>query len=162
MGWIHYALGALPVSRALAREAEDPSSGPSDPSTAVEVGLLASLLDARRGHAASARLRLRTTLDLIGRENVFVDPQGELVNVADLAMVLQRPDVAGCLLDDLERFEQVAGQQLRPWVRARSSALGTTARPGARIRALSEPSGRALVSAAIGVLASAPGDSPGL
>ena len=162
MGWIHYALGALPVSRALAREAEDPSSGPSDPSTTVEVCLLASLLDARRGHTATARLRLRATFDLIGRENVFVDPQGELVNVADLAMVLQRPDVASCLLDDLERFEQVAGQQLRPWVRARSSALGTIARPGARIRALAESSGRALVSAAIGVLASAPGDSPGL
>jgi hypothetical protein len=158
MGWIHYALGALPVARALAREAEDPSSGPSDPSTTVEVGLLVSLLDARRGQAATARLRLRATFDLIGRENVFVDPQGELVNVADLAMILQRPDVAGCLLDGLERFEQVAGQQLRPWVRARSSALGTTAKPSAHIRPLAESSGRALVGAAIGALASAPGD----
>ena len=162
MGWIHYALGAFPVARALSRETDDPSSGPSDPATAVEAGFLASLVDARRGNAESARRRLRTTLDLIGHENVFVDPQGELAHVADLAVVLQRPDVASRLLADLEGFEQVAGQQLRPWVRARTIELGANAAPGSRSQALTGCSGPALLRAAIDALACAPGRPSGL
>jgi DNA-binding SARP family transcriptional activator len=162
MGWTHYALGALPVARALSREMEDPSSGPSDLATVFEAGMLASLLDARRGNAESARRRLRGTLELIGREHVFVDPQGELVNVADLAMLLKCPDVASSMLAELTRFEQVPGQELRPWVRARTLALGVTATQGPGTRALAESTGPTLVRDAIGSLASASAALPAL
>jgi DNA-binding SARP family transcriptional activator len=159
MGWAHYALGTMPVARALSREVEHAASGPSDPATAFEVGMLASMLDARRGDPGSARRRLRTALDLIGRESVFVDPQGELINVAELAVAMRRADVASSALAELHRFDETTGQRLRPWVRARAHALSSASAPAAQGLLASEGRGESIVRAAIDTLASAP-DEP--
>jgi hypothetical protein len=77
-------------------------------------------------------------------------------------MLLKCPDVASSMLAELTRFEQVPGQELRPWVRARTLALGVTATQGPGTRALAESTGPTLVRDAIGSLASASAALPAL
>ena len=158
-GWGYYGLGALPLARALAGELEEQSVGSADPATAFEIGLLSSLLDARRGSAGLARQRLRTVQNLIGRESVFSDTQSELINVAELAWLLQRADVASLVLRELRRFESVSGHRLRHWVQERAATLGARGLPSPQSLTLSDTQGSAVIRAAIDTLVA--GSAPG-
>ena len=151
-GWGYYGLGAVPVARALARELDEQSAGSADPATAFEIGLLSSLLHARQGCEGLARQRLRTVHDLIGRESVFSDTQSELINVAELALLQRRDDVASLVLRELRRFEGVSGHRLRHWVQERAVTLGARALPNPRGLTLSDAQGPAVIRAAIDAL----------
>lgn len=122
--WAHYGQGALPLARGLAGALREHAGLAGRTGLIVDAEILSALVDARLGHSDQAICRVAGAVDLLGSERAPVsDIQSDLINAAELAIELRRPELAGRMLQMLQSFGDLPEHRLRPWVEARLEAV---------------------------------------
>lgn len=128
--WAHYALGALPVARAVAREQREQAIAAAHLGLLVNASLLEALVEARQQRAAAALGHLAGVLELGEAARGSLDLQYDLINAAELAAALGRDGPAGRLAQALRELGARPGHRLRPWIARRLAQLAAPATPG--------------------------------
>jgi DNA-binding SARP family transcriptional activator/tetratricopeptide (TPR) repeat protein len=123
LGWAQYALAAYPIARALCRELRELVDREAMTELVEQVEMLSALVDARQGRPAAAIRRLFRAVDQRPRDRPINDRQADLINAADLAVQIGRPDLATPVLDALQAFGKQPDHTLRPWVSERVQGL---------------------------------------
>jgi DNA-binding SARP family transcriptional activator/tetratricopeptide (TPR) repeat protein len=122
--WAHYGQGALPLARALASAFREHAGLAARTGLIVDADILSALVDARLGRSDEAICRVAGAVDLLSRERALAsDIQSDLINAAELAIELRRPELAGRVLQMLQSFGDLPEHRLRPWVEARLDAV---------------------------------------
>jgi hypothetical protein len=85
--------------------------------------ILAALIEARCRRPAEALRSACSALDVLSQSQPLSDAQSDLVNVAELAMCLNRVDLARPLLRSLQAFSVRPDHRLRDWVGDRMRAI---------------------------------------
>jgi tetratricopeptide (TPR) repeat protein len=123
MGWAQYAMGALPVAKAMCNELAAVTRESNSASLHLQTEVLATLIDARQGRPEAARRRVSVVLDLQTHQAMEFDSQGDWINLAELMFHLGRLDLAAAGLDALAVFARRPEHRLRPWVEDRMQHL---------------------------------------
>jgi DNA-binding SARP family transcriptional activator len=122
--WACYGRGAYPLALALAQDLRVKAQQTRRDSLLASADVLTALIYARQGDRQAAVHSACQAVEVLNHSQPQADLQGSLINTADLAVQMARPDLAQPLMQSLAAFCEQPGQQLRPWVHARLQALG--------------------------------------
>jgi DNA-binding SARP family transcriptional activator len=123
VAWAHYGQGAYPLARSLCSVLRSTPRNAISTRLQMNTEILAALLAARSGHTEAAIHSVCTALELLMQHSPLPDEQLDLVNAAELAVHLQRPDLAAPLVDSLHAFSSRPQHQLHGWVAERVCRL---------------------------------------
>ena len=124
VAWAHYGQGAYPLAQGLCTVLRNTPSRSISAGLRMNTEILSALIDARCGRPAAALRSACSALELLLHERPISDEQNDLINIAELAAHLQRPDLAAPLVQSLQRFSSRPDHVLRTWVADRVQALG--------------------------------------
>ena len=123
VAWAYYGLGAYRLAQALCNDMRGQMNQTRGVAARLNVQILSALIEARCQRPEEALQSACCALDLLMTKRPLSDLQGDLVNVAELAICLDRPDLARPMLRALHEFSARPEHQLRPWVDARMDLL---------------------------------------
>jgi hypothetical protein len=123
VAWAYYGQGAYRVAQALCNDMRDQANQTRGPALRLNAQMLSALIEARCQRPAAALRSACSALDLLMTSRPLSDLQGDLVNTAELATCLDRPDLARPLLHALRKFSARPEHRLRDWVSARLDLL---------------------------------------
>lgn len=124
VAWAYYGQGSFRLAQALCNDMRDQANQTRAPALRLNAQMLSALIEARSQRPASALRSACNVLDLIITSKPMGDVQGDLVNTAELASCLNRPELARPLLHALHNFSARPDHRLRDWVSARLDQLG--------------------------------------
>ena len=127
VAWAHYGRGAYPIAHALCVDLREQAARSGRIGLQVNAEMLSALIDARRQRPAAAIRSVCSAVELLTQAQPLSDAQSDLVNVAELAVHLDRCDLAAPLVRSLEAFSEQPNQRLRHWVRERVRSLNGVA-----------------------------------
>jgi DNA-binding SARP family transcriptional activator/tetratricopeptide (TPR) repeat protein len=119
IAWAHYGQGAYPLARSLCSVLRSTPRSSTSIRLQMNTEILAALLDARSGDTKAAVNSVCTALELLTQHSPLPDEQLDLINAAELAVHLQRLDLAAPLLGSLHAFSSRPQHQLHGWVAER-------------------------------------------
>jgi ATP/maltotriose-dependent transcriptional regulator MalT len=123
VAWAHYGRGAYPIAHALCGDLREQAARSGRVGLQVNAELLSALIDARRQRPAAAIRSVCSAIELLTQCQPLSDAQSDLVNVAELAVHLDRCDLAAPLVRSLEAFSEQPNQRLRAWVSDRLRSM---------------------------------------
>jgi DNA-binding SARP family transcriptional activator/tetratricopeptide (TPR) repeat protein len=126
VAWAHYGQGAYPLAHALCQDLRQQASEARGLSLQINVEILSALTEARCQRPALALRSASAVLELLTRHQPLPDEQNNLVNAAELAVCLDRADLAAPMFGALHDFSQRPHHHLRAWTSARIGALQST------------------------------------
>lgn len=143
VAWAYYGMGAYRLAQALCNDMRDQANQTRAPALRLNAQMLSALIEARSQRPEAALRSACNALDLIVTSRPLSDVQGDLVNTAELAICLDRPDLARPLVRALRNFSARPDHRLRDWVSARLDVIDQTGdahdQPPAREAAVSSP-----------------------
>jgi DNA-binding SARP family transcriptional activator len=123
VAWAHYGQGAYPLAHALCHDLRQQATDARGMALQINAEILSALTEARCHRPALALRSASAVLELLTHHQPLPDEQNNLVNAAELAMCLNRADLAAPMLGALNDFSQRPQHRLRAWTSARISAL---------------------------------------
>jgi DNA-binding SARP family transcriptional activator/tetratricopeptide (TPR) repeat protein len=140
VAWAHYGQGAYPLAHALCHELRQQAGETRGMALQINAEILGALIEARCQRPVLALRGASTVLELLTRHQPLPDEQSNLVNAAELAVCLNRADLAAPMLGALNDFSQRPHHRLRAWTSARISALQSVELPAKADREPAAPS----------------------
>jgi DNA-binding SARP family transcriptional activator/tetratricopeptide (TPR) repeat protein len=121
--WAHYGQGAYRIARALCKDMRASQAQTGSTSLCLSIATLSALVEARIGSQAEALRTACEGLEWHRKNESLLDVQHNLINAAELAICLERPDLAQPALDSLAAYTRKPGHRLRPWMQLRLEQL---------------------------------------
>lgn len=126
VAWAHYGQGAYPLAHALCQDLRQQATEARGLSLQINVEILSALTEVRCQRPALALRSASAVLELLTHHQPLPDEQNNLVNAAELAVCLNRADLAAPMFGALHDFSQRPHHQLRAWTLSRIGALQST------------------------------------
>ena len=128
VAWAHYGQGAYPLARALCNELRDKAGETTGTSQKVNAAILSALVEARSRRPEAALRNASEALKMRLHDVPVSDAQSDLVNIAELALHLDRHDLAIPVVKSLLAFSERPDHRLRDWVSERIRSISGVAR----------------------------------
>jgi DNA-binding SARP family transcriptional activator len=123
VAWAYYGQGAYRLAQALCAQLREQVQHSRNPALLLNTSILSALIEARCQRPAQALQNACSALELLMTSAPCPETQGDLINGAELAVGLGRPDLAGPLLRSLQAFSSKPEHRLRDWIGARAASL---------------------------------------
>ena len=121
--WAHYGQGAYTLAHALCSDLRQRAAQVGGVRLKINVEILSALIDARLNRPAVALRSACAALELLVSSQTLSDTQSNLINVAELALHLERHDLALAMVRSLRQFSQQPDHCLRDWVAQRMRSV---------------------------------------
>ena len=141
--WAHYGQGAYALAHALCNDLRQRAAQVGGARLKVNVEILSALIDARSNRPAAALRSACAALELLMSSQPLSDTQSDLINVAELALHLQRHDLALAMVRSLQQFSRQPDHRLREWVAERLLSVVNAGQRGGLPESASSSSGHA-------------------